>query len=60
MVDENKAKKKLKRRVDKMSDAKAERLESDKSRFRKWVESVVGTAWDVIKGAIGSFLAGLI
>jgi len=60
MVDERKAKKKLKRRIDNMSDAEAKRKANDKSRFRKWVESVVGAAWDVVKGAIGSFLSGLL
>jgi hypothetical protein len=60
MVDDaDKARKKLKRRVDKMSDDKAERLENDKSRLRKWAERVLNAAWDVIKGTIGGFLASL-
>ncbi len=52
-------KEKLKRRIDQMDEKKAERLENDKSRFRKWAEGVLNTAWDVIKSAIGGAIAAL-
>jgi|GEM_PF-2498559 len=52
-------KQKLKRRIDQMDEKKAERLENDKSRFKKWAKSVLSTTWDVIKSAIGGAIAAL-
>jgi len=59
MVDKEKLKKRAASEIEKMDEAELERMEKDESRLRDWLKGVLKTAWDVIKSAIGSFLAGI-
>lgn len=57
MSNEDKMKKKLKSRIDKMDEDELERIEGDKSRLKSWAKKVLSEAWDVIKSAVGGFLS---
>lgn len=59
MVDKEKLKKKAAREIEKMDEEELERMEEDKSRLKNWLKSVLSTAWDIIKSAIGGFIASI-
>lgn len=60
MVDKEELKKKAIEEIEKADEKELERLENDKDRLRDWLKSVLKTAWDIIKSAIGGVLASLI
>lgn len=57
MVDEDELKRKAKKEIDRASEAELKQLEDDEERLRDWLQKVLSEAWNVIKSAIGSFIA---
>lgn len=60
MVDREELKRRAAKQIDKADEKELERLEGDKSRLRKWLESALNVAKDVLKSALGGIISSLI
>lgn len=60
MVDREELKRRAAKQIDRASEKELERLEGDKSRLRKWLESALNVAKDVLKSALGGIISSLI
>lgn len=60
MVDREELKRRAAKQIDKANEEELERLEGDKSRLRKWLESALDVAKDVIKSAIGGIISAIV
>lgn len=60
MVDREELKRRAAKQIDKADEEELERLEGDKSRLRKWLESALNVAKDVLKSALGGIISALV
>lgn len=60
MVDREELKRRAAKQIDQANEKELERVEGDKSRLRKWLESALNLAKDVLKSALGGLIASLI
>lgn len=59
MMSDDEMEEKVLREFRKLSKQKQKQMEKDESRLKSWLKSVLRSAWDVIKSAIGGLLASL-
>jgi hypothetical protein len=59
MVDREKLKQRAIEEIEKADEEELKRAEEDRRHLREWLSSVLNTAWDILKSAIGGFIASV-